>query len=66
MTTCHADLWIEGRAHLRVRPWHITLDGYRVRALPGAVTPVRSWLSHEGWDLFCGEIWERMRREHAA
>ncbi len=40
MTTCHADLWIEGRAHLRVRPWHITLNGYRVRALPGAVTPL--------------------------
>lgn len=40
MTTCHADLWIEGGAHLRVRPWHITLDGYRVRAAPGAVTPL--------------------------
>lgn len=27
---------------------------------------IRSWLSATGWETFCGETWERMRREHDA
>jgi hypothetical protein len=29
---------------------------------------IRSWLSHDGWDEFCGQggPWETMRREHDA
>lgn len=27
---------------------------------------IRHWLSVTGWDDFCGETWERMRREHDA
>ena len=30
----------EGGGLLLFRPWHITPDGYRVRAVPGAVTPL--------------------------
>lgn len=27
---------------------------------------IRTWLSVTGWEAFCGETWERMRREHDA
>ena len=27
---------------------------------------IRTWLSVTGWETFCGEVWERMRREHDA
>lgn len=36
----HALVRAEGGAMLLFRPWHITLDGYRARAVPGAVTPL--------------------------
>jgi hypothetical protein len=27
---------------------------------------ILSWLGHEGWDAFCGDTWETMRKEHDA
>lgn len=27
---------------------------------------IASWLATTGWEAFCGETWERMRREHDA
>lgn len=27
---------------------------------------IATWLSVTGWDDFCGEAWEKMRREHDA
>ena len=27
---------------------------------------IRAWLDVDGWNAFCGEAWETMRREHDA
>jgi hypothetical protein len=27
---------------------------------------IRTWLAVTGWDTFCGEVWETMRREYDA
>lgn len=42
-------------------PWRADDTGNELEAKRDAI---RSWLSHEGWDAFCGEEWDRMRTEH--